>query len=257
MRILQTPHCDGCAFTIAQDDRTPLFDMLLPEELLLNGFDRADPIELLHIKPSIQTFDSVHCRAETELHFGGVSYFSRISHREEQLFDISISVRNQSGQTLVSPKLDVCQSMSNLPQGGWYNEEFLEEGVAVDRDECGRVWYTDVSIRRQRALSGWKWISIHPSPANPIIGEDVYPRLFGAQADCSCVGLENKSGTRTAFTAWSGPAYYRTPFPGNYCMHSLPSLPDLKDGDSFTVYGICGIYSGSFDALRGYLKERL
>lgn len=258
MKILPRPSCDGCAFLIADDNRSPLFSLLLPEELLLNGFDRADPIELLHIKPSVQTFDSVSCRASCELVFQGVTYFSRISHREGQLFDISITVENRSGKTLASPTLDVCQGLCyDAPDGKWCNEEFMSVPAGAGLAYFGQKWYTDVSVKRQRALSGKKWISIHPNPSDPILPEDEYFRSFGDFADCDCVALESINHTRTVFTAWSGPCYYRAPFPGYFCMHSLPALPDLADGDSAVVHGLCGIYPGNFDALSEYLKTAL
>ena len=258
MKILSRPSCDGCAFLITDDQRKPRFSLLLPEELLTNGFDRDDPVELLHIKPSVQTFDSVHCRASCRLDFAGVSYDSRISHREGELFDISITVFNRSGQTLVSPTLDVCLGLCyDAPDGKWCNEEFMDAPPDANLSYFGKTWYTDVSIRRQRALVAKKWISIHPNPANPALPENEYVRAFGETDDCDCVALASRDHMRTVFTAWSGSCFYRQPFPGYFCMHSLPALPDLKDGDSVTVHGMCGIFDGNMEALEEYLKAYL
>ncbi|MHB0938226.1 MAG: hypothetical protein ACYC6A_17685 [Armatimonadota bacterium] len=245
----QTADCADFDVFVHGDDAA--FRVLLPKLITAEGLNGESP--LLHTIPGTWSLrDDRMSGTFTTPH--PLTVFVSMHLRGTDMA-VALAVRNDTTHPLANVEGNVCLSPNHLPgQPGWYNPRFIPE-MAPDRDAQGRCWYTELTPGRLQVLTvaGWGEMHAHPRQPDP---DAVPPYCFApsARTDAAACAVPSLDGTRFLFQAWSCPCRYIAPFPGNACMHLLPTMADtLAPGAAAVVYGLIGIFEGDREALTAYI----
>lgn len=251
----QTPDCADFDVFLPGDE-TPAFRVLLPELITADGLDEKDspPFHTIHGTWSLRD----DCMSGTFTTPHPLTVFVSMHLRVSDIA-VALAVRNDTEHTLTHVEGNICLSPNHLPgQPGWYNPRFIPE-MAPDRDAQGRCWYTELAPNRLKVLTAAGWGEMHAHPRHPD-PDAVPPYDFTPSkgADAVACAVPSLDGSSYLFQAWSHGCRYISPFPGNACMHLLPTITNTLDpGTAAVVYGLIGILPGNREALTAHIAEFL
>lgn len=143
----------------------PLFRVLLPEAVTAKNC--AIESFLSHVTPGRWGYiDDIHWGIVSNPDW--VEVRVALSGGTQGTFAL-VCLKNLSRQALESVQIDVCVSVSHLPNphGNWINARFLDVMPPYDRGEAGRSWYERVAPARLRAYVEGKWMIAHAHPDSP------------------------------------------------------------------------------------------
>lgn len=250
----QTPACADIDVTLSDDGNSPDFRLLLPERVYADGYDGSEP---LHTIAGVweQQFGLLGGRYTVPRAFEIAVLL--MPNRDE--VRVSLTLMNIADHPIENVFIDVCAGLCHLPgEPSWANESFLGE-QPLDRNEHGRVWFDEITPQRLIALTAsGAWVPMHPNPAAPSSAHST-DFVANDEINTRAVALESPDEPeRIFFQSWDTFGRWVTPARENACMHVQPYVADrLDSGESATVRGLVGVFSGDRGALAYHLADVL
>lgn len=249
----QSPGCADIDVTLSGDD-SPDFRLLLPEHIYADGY--AGPRHLHTISGAWERQFGLLGGRYTVPHAFEVAVLV-IPNRDE--VRVSLTIMNIADHPVEAVFVEICAGMNHLPGNpGWSNRRFLGEH-ALDRAEQGRVWFDEIAPNRLVALTAdGAWIPMHPNPTSPHLAESMC-FIASDEVNARAVALESsEEPNRIFFQSWGNYGRWVTPAPENACIHLRPYVADrLESGESATIHGVVGVFSGDRGALSYHLIDAL
>ena len=251
MKLLQQmPNCSD--FDVALDGAQPSFRVLLPEVIKADGlrFDR-----FLHTIPG--TFEISDGGARGTVEASAELTFSVGIGCAERELAVTLDVLNTSPRALTNVRGNICVAVNHLPgEPPWCNRAFIPD-APLDRDEQGIFWYEQVTPDGLLALCDDGWTAMHTRPDDADAGAiEKYSLSPGPRDDVYGCAVRSHDGRSHLFQAWDVPCAFCSPFPGNACMHLLPSIAaSIEPGGSASIRGLIGVFDGDRDALARRIRD--
>ena len=236
---------------ILPGESSPACRLLLPESIYGEGLEA---ILGVHTYPAVWKESGDELQGSVSLDQGVECGLWMKPSAEGVL--MKISIKNTSQSTYRDVRVDICASMSHLPNtdnADWSNRDFLPDSVPLDRTLQGKYWYSVVTPEKLKAWTpGGDWIVMHPRPENPEPDpEDLYWHVMSKTDNNPGCAVLSMDGKKLFYQVWrTGHSRYQSPFAGNACMHLLPQVAEeLPPGETATIEGRAGFFDGTREEL--------
>jgi hypothetical protein len=244
----QTPTCADFDITL-EHDGDPAFRLLLPEHVYTSDNDSMG-----HVHTIPGTWERHFGLTGGRFVIGHTLEIAALLMPAENAVRVSLTFQNISDVSMNNVQAEICASLSHLPgEPSWCNRTFFDT-QPLDRSEQGRLWYDEIAPDRLEALTlAGNWIGMHPGTQGSDEGDKGFTPSEEATAQ-ACAVESPVHGGEQFFQAWDVASHWVTPAPENACMHLRPVVAEtLAPGESATIHGVAGIFTGEREALMRHI----